>query len=124
MSRNTRYKTALNKKNAKDPDFGILSNTIGCVSKAYHLDYSRIYSIFYSDFFTTIQHGQSSFINISKSQIHAIVSRPTFMPYTDPVKWIIDPSYPQYPLFNYQAQTLVTSFLLKVFARCYSLNPP
>ena len=86
MSRNTRSKTTLNEQKNKDPNSGIFSNTNGRVSETYHLDWSRIYSIFYNDDFSGIQHDHPDIINISKSQIHAITSRPSFMHYTDTVK--------------------------------------
>ena len=86
MSRNTRSKTSLNEQKNKDPNNGIFSYSNGRVSKTYHLDWSRIYSIFDNDDFSEIQHEQEAFVNISKSQLHVVVARPSLVPYTNAIK--------------------------------------
>ena len=86
MSSNTISKTTLNDKKNKYPNYGIFSDTIGCVFETYHLDYLSIYSIFYNNYFSSIQYGQSAYINIHKSQLHVVVATPTFIPNTYPVK--------------------------------------
>ena len=55
MSINTRSKTAMHEQKNKGPNTIILVDTIGHVSETIHLDWSRIYSIFYNDDFSDIQ---------------------------------------------------------------------
>ena len=124
MSRNTSSKMALNQQRNKDPNTGIFFDTSGRVFETYHLEWSRIYNIFYNDEFSGIQHDQMTFVNIRKSQLHAIASMPTLMPYTDPIKWIIDYEKPQCHSFNDQDQTQLTLFLPKVFSRAYTHKQP
>ena len=102
MSRNTISKTSLNEQKNKEPNSGIFLDTNGWVSETYHLECLRIYSIFYNDDFLRIQHDQTTFVNISKSQLHTIVAKHALIPYIDAVKWIIDHTLPQDHSFNDQ----------------------
>ena len=115
MTRNTRSITALKELKNKDTKRDILSDTNERVSKTYHLDWSWIYSIFDKDDFSKIQRDQGAYVNISKSQLHAIKAQTSFILYTDAIKWIIDHANPQGWYFNEQAQTQLAPFTLKCF---------
>ena len=124
MSRITRSKTNVKEKNNKDPNFGIFLDSNGCVSETYHLDWSRIYSIFNNDDFSGIQPDHSTFMNIRKSQLHAIETRPSLMSYIDTEKWIVYHANPLDYSFTDHGYTQLASFCPEVFARAYTLNLP
>ena len=105
MLRNAWSKTSLNEQNNRDPNARIFSDTSGRVSETYHLQWSRIYAIFDNDDSSTIPHDQSTFVNISKSKLHAIVARTTSMPYTDLVKCMVTQENPKDRSFNDQDHT-------------------
>ena len=89
-TRDTRSKTTLQEQKIKDPNAGVFIDTSGYVSESSYVDWSIIYSIFYSDDFSSVTNDQHFYINIRNSQLHCITTRPAFMPYTDPVKWALD----------------------------------
>ena len=90
MTKNNRPKTTLQEQKIKDPNAGVFTNTSGYVSESSYVDWSRIYSIFYSDYFFSVTNDQHFYMNIRNYQLHYIAARPPFMPYTDPVKWAMD----------------------------------
>ena len=85
-SRNTRSKTTLEEQKNKDPNAGVFTYTSGCVSDTLYLDWSRIYTIFYNDDLSSVTHDQPTYEWIQSSQLHCIVARTRFIPYTNPVK--------------------------------------
>ena len=74
----------------KDPNASVFTDTSGYVSESSYVDWSRIYSIFYSDDFSSVTNDQHVYMNIRNSQLHCIATRPPFMPYTDLVMWALD----------------------------------
>ena len=86
-TRNTRSKMTLQEQKIKDPNAGVFTDTSGYVFDFSYMDWCKIYSIFDSDFFSSVTNDQHFYINIRNSQLHCIAVRPAFMPYTDPVKW-------------------------------------
>ena len=124
MSRNTRSKTALQEQKGKHPNIGIFIDTSGHVSETLHLDWSRIYSIFDNDNFSTIPHDHPAYAKIRSSQLHCIVAWAPFMPYTDPVKWELDNVNPNEFSFEDHVHTPVASFHLDIFSKAYELGPP
>ena len=96
---------ALNEQKKKEPNAEIFSGNSRKVSKTYHLDWPRIYTIFGNDDLCVILHDQSTFVNISKSKLHAIVARTTSMPYTDLVKCMVAQENPKDRSFNDQDHT-------------------
>ena len=67
MARDSRSKTALREKKIKDPNSVVFTDTRGHVSDSSYLDWSRIYSIFYSDDFSSIAHDQPFYMHILNS---------------------------------------------------------
>ena len=83
-----------------DPKFGFLSYTSGRVNETYQIDWSRIYSFFDNDDLSDIQNDHSAYQKIRDLGLHAIIARLSILPYTDPVKWIVDNKNPKYRSFN------------------------
>ena len=94
----------------KDPNFGFFSDTSGRFTEIYQIDWSRIYSIFYNDDLSDIQNDQSAYQKIRDSSLHVIAAIPPILPYTDPVKWIMDNENPKYLSFNDNAGLLLATF--------------
>ena len=102
----------------------VFTDMSGYVSDSPNLDWSRIYSIFDSDDFSSITNDQHFYMNIRNSQLHCIAARPPFMPYTDPVKWALDHVDLNQWMFNDIDNVSIASFGLEVFARAYGLKTP
>ena len=100
MTRNTRSKTALQEQRNKDPNAGVLIDTNGYVSETLNIEWSRMYTIFNNDDFSCVDHDQPAYVQIHNSQLHRVVARPPFMPYTDPVKWALDHADPKEGVFH------------------------
>ena len=107
----------------KDPNFGFFSDTSGRVTKTYQIDWSRIYSIFYNDNLLDIQNNQLAYQKIRDSGLHAIATRPSILPYTDPVKWIVDNENPKDRSFNGNTGSQLATFHPEVFIKAYGLKP-
>ena len=123
-TRNTRSKTALIEQKIKDPNAGVFSDTSGYAFETLNLNWSRIYAIFDNDDFFFIDHDQPAYMRIRKSQLHCIVVRPPFMPYTNLVKWALDHVDLNQRMFHDIDNVYVTSFNPDVFARDYNLEAP
>ena len=89
-TRNSRPKTNLQEQKIKDPNAFVFIDMSGYGSESSYVDWSRIYSIFGSDGFSSFTNDQHFYMNIRNSQLHCIAARPPFMPYMDPVKWELD----------------------------------
>ena len=74
----------------KDPNFGVFSDTSSRVTETYHLDWSRVYSIFDNNDLSDFQSDQIVYERIRDSVLHMIAARSTILPYNDVVRWIID----------------------------------
>ena len=74
----------------KDPNFDIFSDTSGRITETYQIEWPKVYSIFDNDDLSDIQNDQSAYQKIRYSELHAIVARPSILPYTDAIKWIVD----------------------------------
>ena len=115
---------ALQEQRSKDPNAGIFINTSGQISKNVYLNWSRIYSIFDNDDFSAIAQDQLDYINIEISQLHLITTIPTFMPYTDAVKWTLTHAKPEEQVFNDYIGVFLASSKPEIFAKAYALSPP
>ena len=73
----------------KDINFGIFSNTSGRITETYQIDWLGVYSIFDSDDLSDIQNDQLAYWKIRDYGLHPIASRPSILPYTDAVRWIV-----------------------------------
>ena len=69
-SKNTRLKTALQEQKNKDPNASVFTDTGVRVSNNWYLDWSRIYSIFDNDEFSSVSHEQPTYLYIHNSQLH------------------------------------------------------
>ena len=107
----------------KDPNFGIFSDTSGRVTKTYQIDWSRIYSIFDNENLSDIQNDQLAYQKIRDSGLHAIATRPSILPYTDPIKWIMDNENPKDRCFNGNSWSQLATFRPEVFIKAYGLKP-
>ena len=105
MARTTRCKSTHKDMLKKDPNFGFFSDTSGRVTETYQIGWSRIYSIFDNDDLSYIQNDKTAYQKIRDSGLHAIAARPSILPYTDPVKWIVDNSNPKDRSFNDNARS-------------------
>ena len=114
----------LQEQRSKDPNAGIFTDTSGRISENVYLNWSRIYSFFDDDDFSTIPEDQLSYISIKISQLHLNASRPAFMPYTNVVKWILDHAKPEERVFNDDISIYLASFRPEIFAKAYVLSPP
>ena len=54
MARTTHCKNLQKDMLTKDPNFGIFFDTSGKISETYQIDWSRVYSIFYTDHLSDI----------------------------------------------------------------------
>ena len=91
----------------KDPNVGVFINISGHVSDTLYLDWSRIYSVFDNDDFSSVTHDQAAYLQIRNSWLHCIVARPPFMPYTGLVKWPLDHVDPKGRMFHDMDNTLI-----------------
>ena len=123
-TKNTRSKTALQEQKNKDPNTGVFTDTSGYVSESLIIEWSRIYTIFDNDDFSSIDHDQLAYLQIHNSQLHWVVVRPPFMPYTDPVKWALDHADPKQGILHDIHNVVIASFCLEIFARAYALPTP
>ena len=123
VPRNTRLKTALQEQKSKGPNVVIFIDTSGRIYENLHLDWLRIYSIFDNDDFSGILHDQQDYIRIRSSQLHLIAARPPFIPYTDPVKWVLDHTKNENHVFNDHIGTFFVVFNPDIFSKAYALGP-
>ena len=107
----------------KDPNFGVFSDTSGWVSETYHLDWSRVYSIFDNNDLSDFQGNQLIYERIRDSRLHMIAARPGILPYNDVVRWIINNPNLKDRSFNTSIGTQLANFHSKNFVRIYSLKP-
>ena len=84
----------------KDLNFSVFSDTSSQVTKTYHLDWSRVYSIFDKNYLSDFKSDQLVYERIRDSGLHMIAARPTILPYNDAVRWIIDHANVKYLSFN------------------------
>ena len=77
IARNTMLKTVLQGQKSKDPNARVFTDTSGRVFETLHLDWSRIYTIFYNEDFsiipTTIPHMQGFGIPSSTVLLHNLL---------------------------------------------------
>ena len=114
----------LQEQKIKHPNASVFTDMSGYVSESSYLDWSRIYSIFDSDAFSSVTNDQHFYMNIRNFQLHCIAARPPFMPYMDPVKWALDHVDLNQRIFNDIDNVSIASFALEVFARAYLLKNP
>ena len=107
----------------KDSNFDILSNTSGRITETYQIDKPMVYLIFDNDDLSDIQNYQLAYQKIRDAGLHAIASRPTILPYTDTVKWIVDHVNRKYWSFNDSTGSQLATFRPKVLTRAYALKP-
>ena len=122
MARTTRCKNIKKGMLTKDPNFNIFLDTSGRITETYQIDWPKIYSIFYNDDLSNIQNHQSTYHKIRDSGLHAIASRPSILPYTDPLKWIMDHTNPKDQSFNDSVGSQLATFCPDVFTRTYALK--
>ena len=77
---NTISKTSMQEERSKDPNAGVFTDTTRRIFENQYLDWSRIYSVFNNDNFSSIPHDQLAYIRIQSSEIHLIAARPPFIP--------------------------------------------
>ena len=106
----------------KDPNFGVFSDTSGRVTETYQIDWSRIYSIFHNDNLSDIQNDHSAYQKIRDYGLHAIAAKPSILPYSDPIKWIVDNTNSKDRSFNDNAGSQLATFHPEVFTRAYALK--
>ena len=102
----------------------VFSLTLVGMSNSSYVDWSRIYAIFENDNFSSFSHDHSFYMHIRNSQLHPITVRPTFMTYTNPIKWALDPVDLNQRMFNDIENVSIASFHIDVFARAYALATP
>ena len=117
VPRNTRSKMALQEQKSKDINSGIFTNTSGCISENLHLEWSRIYSIFDNDHFSTIAHDHVTYIRIRSSQLYIISTRPPFMPYTNLMKWELNHANPKDHVFKEHIGTFLAVLNPNIFSK-------
>ena len=107
----------------RDPNFGVFSDTSSRVSETYHLDWSRVYSIFDNNDLSDFQSDQTIYERIRDSGFHMIAARPTILPYNDDVWWIIDHASVKDHSFNTSIGSQLANFRSETFVRIYALKP-
>ena len=107
----------------KDPNFGVFSDTSSHVTKTYHLDWSRVYSIIDNNDLSYFQSDQIGYERIRDSFLHMIVSRPAILPYNDVVWSIIDHANVKDHSFNTSIGSQLANFCSETFVRIYALKP-
>ena len=88
-----------------------------------YLHLSRIYWVFDNDHFSAIPQHQLAYISIKSSHLHLIAARPTFIPYTDAVKWTLNHAKPEEQVLNDYIGVYLALFRPKIFAKDYGLSP-
>ena len=106
----------------KDSNIDIFSNTSGRITETYQIDWLRVYSIFDSDDLSDIQNDQLAYWKIRDYGLHPIASRPSILPYTDAVKWIIYHANPKDRSFNDSAGSQIATLCPDLFTRSYALK--
>ena len=94
------------------------------MSESLIIDWSRIYTIFDNDDFSSIDHDQLAYLQIHNYQLHRIGSRTPFMPYIDLIIWALDHVDPKERIFCDIHNVIIASFRLEIFARAYGLPTP
>ena len=94
------------------------------MSQSLIIEWSRIYTIFYNDDFSSVDHDQLAYLQISNSQLHRVGSRLPFMTYTDPVMWALDHVDPKEGIFRDIHNVIIASFRPEIFARAYAFPTP
>ena len=94
----------------KDRNFSVFSHTSGRITEIYQIELPKVYLIFDNDDLSDIQNDQSAYRKIRDFGLHAIAARPTILPYTDAVKWIVDHKNPKYQYFNDSAGSQLATF--------------
>ena len=123
-TRNTISKMALQEQKNKDPNAVVFTDTSGYVSETSYIEWSRIYSIFYNDDFSCVDHNQPAYLHIRNSQLHRVAAIPPFMPYTDPVKWALAHVDPKEGIFHDIHNVVIASFHPYFFAKAYAFPTP
>ena len=118
----TRSKNIQKDMFTKDPNFSVFSHTSSRVAETYHLDWSRVYSIFNNNDLSDFQSDQLVYERIRDSGLHMIVARPTILPYNDVIRWIIDHANVKDRSFNTSTGSQLANFRSKTFVRIYALK--
>ena len=118
----TRSKNLQKDMFTRNPNFGVFSDTSSCVTEAYHLDWSRFYSIFDNNDLSDFQSDQMVYERIRDSSLHMIASRPTILPYNDAIRWIIDHANVKYHSFNTSTGSQLANSYPETFVRIYALK--
>ena len=106
----TRSKNLQKDMFTRDPNFGVFSDTRSHVTETYHLDWSKVYSIFYNNDLSDFQCDQKVYERIGDFGLHMIAARPTILPYNDVVRWIIDHANVKYHSFNTSTGSQLANF--------------
>ena len=117
----TRSKNIQKEMFTKYLNFDVFSDTSNLVSETYHLDWSRVYSIFDNNDLSYFQGDQIVYERIRDSGLHMIVARPTILPYNDVMRWIIDHTNVKDRSFNTSIGSQLANFCSKTFFRIYAL---
>ena len=118
----TRSKNIQKDMFTKDSNFGVFFYTSSRVTETYHLDQSRVYSIFDNNDLSDIQSDQLVYERIRDSGLHMITSRPAILPYNDAIRWIVDHANVKYRSFNTSTGSQLTNFRSETFVRIYALK--
>ena len=108
---------------AKDPNFGIFSDTSGRIIDTYQIEWPRVYAIFDNDKFSDIQDNQLAYERIRDCGLHSLASRPAILPYNDAVKWIVEHADLNSRCLNDSRGLEITNFRPEVFTKAYALKP-
>ena len=104
-------------------NFGVFSDTNSQVTETYHLDWSRVYSIFDNNDLSYFQSDKIVYEIIRDSNLHMIVAKLTILPYNDDVQWIIDHTNVKDRSFNTSTRSQLANFRSEDFVRIYALKP-
>ena len=94
------------------------------MSESLIIEWSRIYTIFYNDDLSFVDHDQLAYLQIHNSQLHRVGATMPFIPYTDPVMWALDHVDPKERIFRDIHNVIIASFRPEIFARDYGFPNP
>ena len=94
------------------------------MSESVIIEWYRIYTIFYNDDLSSVNHDQLAYLHIRNSQLHRVGSRMPFMPYTDPIMWALDHADPKERIFCDIHNVVIASFHPEIFTRAYGFPTP